>query len=574
MVRVAHLASVVAAAVGVAASGASKSTKRCFPDDFLWGTATASYQVEGAWNETGRTPSIWDDFCRKNADVQCANVADDFVHRYKGDIAIMKHMGLSTFRLSISWSRLMTWNNTTKKMERNQPGIDFYHSLLDTLHAAKIKPVVTLYHWDLPLALQTNVDGWLDPSIVTHFNEYAELVFEEFGAKAQYWTTFNEPTSFVLAGYAEQGRHPPEVKNSDTAAYLAAHHVLLSHANAVKTFRSKSIDGQIGIVLVSNMAFPLDKSSPQDQEAAERVLQFYVGWYLNPIVNGDYPEVMKKRAGAHLPQFTAEESALLKGSYDVFMFNHYSSNLVTDCASPTSEKPCAELARGWAADLGVDAVRFPVGSRPASTNANGDRLCTWFNGYPEGYLPYIRWGHAFNKSTPILLTENGWCGNSTIDNQDQLWYYQGYVDQVWQGIQEGIPIIGYHAWSFVDNYEWGSFEPRFGLFHVDFPAETGSKEGYTPRKNDLKLTPRPAAFWYEKLAKTNCLPEEHKKHSKHEEEAETVELAAATPKQSMSLLSWGFFGAVAALAGFVYRMQRRQQRRILDEQTPLVTKDL
>ncbi|CAK4674492.1 unnamed protein product [Aphanomyces euteiches] len=444
--------------VGGAASVASVAAKKgCFPNNFLFGTATAAYQVEGGWNLTDRTPSIWDDFCRQNDHVQCANVADDFIHRYPSDIAIMKDMGLSSFRFSISWSRVMHWNNASERMEPTRAGIAFYHALIDTLLAAKIVPIVTLYHWDLPSALHTHINGWLNASIVAHFNAYATLMFDEYGAKVPYWTTFNEPTSFILGGYGD-GDNPPGISNSYTAAYTAAHHVLLSHATAVKTFRAKHIDGKIGIVLVSSMAFPLDPLRREDRDAAERKLQFNIGWYLNPIVHGDYPDIMKNRAGKHLPSFTHDESALLRGSYDLFMLNHYSSTLFTDCTSP----------------------RYVAGNDEAAL---------------------MRWASA-----PILLTENGWCGNATIDNPDQLWYFQEYLKQVWQGIQEGIPIVGYTAWSFLDNYEWGSYDPRFGLFHVEYPPQIGSKDGFDPQPADLKRTPRPAALWFGQLAKTKCFP--------------------------------------------------------------------
>ncbi|RHY50323.1 hypothetical protein DYB34_014038, partial [Aphanomyces astaci] len=231
------------------------------------------------------------------------------------------------------------------------------------------------------------------------------------------------------------------------------HHVLLAHATAVQTHRSKHLTSKIGITLNSDMALPLDPTDDRDVEAAERKLQFSLGWFLNPIVHGDYPAVMKRRAGHRLPRFTAADSALLTQSYDVFMLNHYSTNVVTDCASTTST---------------VD----------------------W---YPQGYLPLIRWMHAFNKSAPILLTENGWCGHNVVDNPDQLWYFESYLAQVWLAVAEGVPVIGYTAWSFVDNYEWGSFDPRFGLFHVEFPPETGTVDGFEPKSTDLKRTARPAA---------------------------------------------------------------------------------
>ena len=156
-------------------------------------------------------------------------------------------------------------------------------------------------------------------------------------------------------------------------------------------------------------------------------------------------------------------------------------------------------------DLAIDSSRFPEGARLSDTNKAGERNCVWFSGYPAGYLKTIRWMHARDTSADILLTENGWCGNATIENADQLWYFQTYLEQVYNAIQEGIPIIGYTAWSLMDNYEWGSYQPRFGLFYVDFPKQAGSHKGYVPEKEDLKRIPRPAAHFIAHVAQSNCL---------------------------------------------------------------------
>ncbi|TYZ65294.1 hypothetical protein PybrP1_011462 [[Pythium] brassicae (nom. inval.)] len=316
--------------------------KRCFPKDFLFGSATASYQVEGAWDEGGRTRSIWDDFCRARPGLDCANVADDFYHRYRDDIKLMVASGLDSFRFSISWSRVMNWDPAAKKMKPNAPGIAFYHDMLDELARSGLTPILTLYHWDLPSELHTQLQpqGWLNREIIGHYMDYAELVFAEFGAKVELWSTFNEPISFVSS--------------------------------------------------------------------------------------------------------------------------------VTKCSS---------LSLGWERDVGVDQTRAPVGARLSSLNDLGQHNCVWFTGYAPGYLEFIKWAHKHDPSADILLTENGWCGNDTIDNPDQLWYFQTYLEQVYRAITEfKIPVIGYTAWSFYDNYEWGSFKPRFGLYYVNFTAATGAQD--------------------------------------------------------------------------------------------------
>jgi beta-glucosidase/6-phospho-beta-glucosidase/beta-galactosidase len=503
----------LAAAVLSTATAAADDSARCFPADFMFGSATAAYQVEGAWNEGGRTPSVWDEFCREREDVACANVADDFYHRYRSDLALMQSSGLSSFRFSVSWSRLMNYDAETKRMKANPEGVAFYHALLDEIRARGMEPVLTLYHWDLPVELHHELSppGWLNEQIVDHFVAYASLAFAEFGAKVKFWTTFNEPLTFTVAGYGT-GASAPGLTNSTTNVYTSAHYVLLSHATAVRKFRELKTEGEIrqdariGIVTNCDFAYPLDPTSERDIATAERKMQYDLGWYIHPIVTGDYPEIMKQRGGDRLPKFTPEQSALLKGSYDLLMLNHYSSKLVTDCDSPTSNTPCDKLSMGWEQDKGVDDSRLPAGARPASRNSEGKLNCAWFCGYPPGYYDTIKWLHSQDPSADILLTENGWCGNDQVDNPDQLWYFQEYLQRVYRAVVEDhIPIIGYTAWSFLDNYEWGSFEPRFGLYYVNFTAQTGSKLGYTPKDTDLERLPRPAATWFAGVAQSKCL---------------------------------------------------------------------
>ncbi|OWY95932.1 Beta-glucosidase [Phytophthora megakarya] len=261
--------SLVQPAATLLATASVATDVRCFLDDFLFGSATASYQVEGAVKEGGRKPSIWDQFCRERPDVKCANVADDFYHRYKDDIQLMAKMGLQSFRFSISWSRAMNWDPALHGMRPNPEGIAFYHSLIDDLKSNGIKPILTLYHWDLPLELHTELSpqGWLNSDIVQHYAEFATLIFHEYGSKVNLGTTFNEPLSFTTAGYAT-GREAPGFTGSPIQVYAATHNVWLSHARAVQQFRelktSRVIndEARIAIVLNADYAYPLDASNP------------------------------------------------------------------------------------------------------------------------------------------------------------------------------------------------------------------------------------------------------------------------------------------------------------------------
>ncbi|CCI48921.1 unnamed protein product [Albugo candida] len=560
---------------------------KCFPSDFMFGSATAAYQVEGAWNEGGRTQSVWDEWCRSQEKLECANVADDFYHRFESDLDLMQQDGLNMFRFSISWSRVMNWNETTHKMQPNPVGIAYYHRLIDEMSLRKLTPVLTLYHWDLPLELQAKLEptSWLNAKIVDHYLDYADLMYREFGKKVIYWTTFNEPLTFVTQGYA-YGTAPPGISDSWSAMYMATHHVLLSHAHSVKLFRDYKKKGiidssaRISIALNCDIGLPLDADDELDVIAAERKNQFTLGWYLLPIVTGDYPSVMTERAGDNMQTFTAEEKQLLKGSYDLLMLNHYSTKLITDCDSDRSTIECSSLT-GYNRHVGVDSSRFPKGSRRASTNQDGQFNCDWFAGYAPGYLETIRWMHDKDPTADILLTENGWCGNETIKNLDQLWYHQTYLDQVHTAIfEEHIPIIGYTVWSFMDNYEWGTFEPRFGLYYVNMSKELRAKDiQVTPQSTDLERIPRLAANWYREVAKTKCFEpvsvDELAPASKLNLAKEEYTISAASTTQapfaaSVGVIVAALIAAITIMLSAVAVGQTRSPHSGTMETTPLI----
>ncbi|EGZ16994.1 hypothetical protein PHYSODRAFT_497960 [Phytophthora sojae] len=546
---------------------------RCFPDGFMFGSATAAYQVEGAWNESGRTPSIYDAYCRETPGIECANVADDFYHRYHDDIKLMVETGLQSFRFSTSWSRAMTWDPETRRMRPNPPGLAFYHSVIDELNANGITPILTLHHYDLPLALQTELDpqAWLNPDISSHFDDYAALMFNEFGSKVNFWTTFNEPLGLVGYAYGMGFPNmPPARRGSPTEAYEVSKGVLMCHAKAVKTFRELREAGvvasgaRISMVLVSSYFYPLDESNPKDVAAAQRAMDFDMGWFLQPLLTGDYPAIMREIAGDRLPRFTAEESALLKGSYDMFQLNHYSSQAVTSCDSPTSTVDCASLAPGWQADKGVDDSHIIPGTLHPKPDRFGNNYCAnLFTPYPPGYLAMIKYMHAHDPTVDILLTENGWCGNDEIENMDQVHFFEAFVEQVHKAVvEEKLPVIGYTAWSFLDNFEWGSYKPRFGLYYVNWTSETGSPDFNNPKPTDLARIPRPSARWFQKLSTSRCLDKVS---------TSSTILAFEEPTKDITEL----FGAPLVMLGVVALVLlvgiKTQQRSQNDERTPLVS---
>jgi len=489
--------------------------KHPFPPDFKWSAAIAAYQAEGGSSDAGRQPSIWDDFCKRAVrcnglqtldpppgqecePIECADKADDVFHKYKEDITLMQSMHLTAFRMSLSWSRLMSWDPDRKRMVRNPEGVAFYKDLLLELRSKFIEPHVTLYHWDMPLALEQNIGapgqgGWLSRDIVGHFNDFASLAFEEFGHIVPIWFTVNEPWTFSVFGYGF-GMHAPGHKGSPTETYLVGHHVLLAHAVAVQTYRTMRAngtrvrkDGQISFVLLSDFGIPVLAGDPDDEAAAKDYNSFMLDWFLHPVTYGTYPQVMVEKAGDHLPSFTDEEAALVRGSVDGFFgLNHYTTKAVTDCASPRSKFPCPDLPAGWMADVHVDMMQHPKGARVPS-----NPMCSVFQGYPEGYDVLLNYVHKNYPKLRMMLTENGWCGSDLLDDQDQLWYYQEYLGRVQDAVSRGIPIMGYTAWSLMDNYEWGSYQPRFGLWQVDY--------------ENLRRVPKTAALWYSKVAQRNCL---------------------------------------------------------------------
>ncbi|CAI5719922.1 unnamed protein product [Peronospora destructor] len=398
-------------------------------------------------------------------------MTNDFFRHYRDDVQWMSDMGMSSFRFSISWSRVMRWDAETRRMQPNPRGIAYYHALLD--------------------ALQTQLEpkGWLNPDIVTHFKDFAQLAFREFGGKVKYWATFNEPLTFISGGYGLRDAAPGAVEPSDTNTYTVGHNVLLSHAKAVEMFRALkgeetsvvAAGARIGIVLNAEFSYPMDESDILDVEAAERKMQFDLGWFMTPIITGAYPEIMRERVGERLPRFSSDEAALVKGSYDVFMFNNYYSRVVTNCDSEHSAMSCDEHPPGHARDRGIDDTRTPSGAHMPPT---------------DDYVATIKWLHEKDPSTEILLTDNARCGNDQVNNLDRLQYFQVYVGQVYKAVvEEKIPIIGFTVWL-PDTNERGSYEPQLDVRDANLASRSAGR---------LPRIPYPAAKWFTHLTTTKCL---------------------------------------------------------------------
>ncbi|WCJ19060.1 beta glucosidase 12 [Euphorbia peplus] len=467
-------------------------TRASFPQGFLIGSASASIQYEGAAAEDGKGPSIWDKFVATHrdrvADHRDPSVANDQYHRYKEDVAIMKDLGFEIYRMSISWPRVLPKGNL--KGGVNQAGINYYNNLINELLANGIKPVVTLFHWDSPQALEDEYQGFLNRRIVDDFRDYADLCFKTFGDRVKMWLTMNEPLTFSTAyttGIFAPGRCSNRTRctagDSAREPYIVGHNILLCHSAAVKVYREKyqnSQKGQIGIPLNTAWHLPLSPNSTEDQGAAARAVAFQLGWFMDPLYSGAYPPEMVKTVGNRLPTFTAEESKLLKGSYDFIGVNYYT----TTYASPPSSCQPQDVPTYYT-DRCVNDTGFRNGV------PIGPLAGTWILIYPDGFKQLVL--HIKNKyNDPVMyITENGVI-EEKLDDKLRVDYYQNHLAKLSEAIKLGAKVKGYMLWSLLDNFEWvDGYTSRFGIVHIDFDS-------------GLKRTLRSSALWFKSFMKAHA----------------------------------------------------------------------
>ncbi|XP_048323428.2 vicianin hydrolase-like [Ziziphus jujuba] len=464
-----------------------------FPKDFIFGAGSAAYQSEGAAHIDGRGPSIWDVFTReqkeKIADGSNGDVADDFYHRYKDDIKLMKKIGLNSYRFSISWSRILPKGKLSGGV--NPLGIKFYNNLINELLANGLQPFVTLFHFDLPQALQEEYGGFLSPKIVKDFTDFADICFKSFGDRVKLWATMNEPNGAAINGYSSGIGAPGRCSsyagnctagNSATEPYIVAHNMLISHASAVKLYRQKYKPyqkGQIGITLVTHWFEPKHNTS-SSRLAASRALDFFLGWFAHPITYGDYPESIKSIVANRLPKFTGAEAKLLRGSIDFFGINYYTTNYAESAplASP--------LNRSYVADrqttLTTEKNGKPIGTPTA---------LSWLFIYPQGLKDLLVYIKNTYKNPPIYITENGMADvrndsipvKVAIKDSLRIRYHHGHISSVLQALKQGANVKAYFVWSYFDDFEWDAgFTVRFGICYVDF-------------KDNLKRYLKYSAYW-------------------------------------------------------------------------------
>jgi len=455
-----------------------------FPEGFAWGTSTSSYQIEGAPLADGKGPSIWDTFTQipgKVANGESGEIAVEHYYKYKEDIALMAAMGLQNYHLSISWSRVQAQGRGAA----NAKGIQFYSDVIDELLKNGITPWITLYHWDIPTALQLETDGFLNPDIAGYFADYAELCFKHFGDRVKNWMTFNEPWVYSILCHGHGVLAPGRKSNSEP--YIVGHNILRAHGKAVDVYRRKYQEeqkGKIGIINNCDWREPYTDSE-EDKAAAQRSLEFFLGWFADPIFLGDYPEIMKKNVGDRLPKFSEEDIKLIKGSSDFFGINHYSTALVEN----------ADLNKTYEVNVYDNGCLFEDERVVLHADPEWKKTEMGWNIVPDGFRKLLHWISERYDHPEIYLTENGVALTDEIidgkvDDQQRIDFLEGYFSSAHQAIEEGVNLRGYFVWSFIDNFEWAlGYAKRFGLHHVDF--ETGVR------------TPKKSAKWYKEVMKNN-----------------------------------------------------------------------
>jgi beta-glucosidase len=448
----------------------NQSGGAAFPEGFVWGAATASYQIEGATGEDGRGESIWDRFSHtpgKVARGDTGDVACDHYHRWRQDIGLLGELNLQAYRFSIAWPRILPEG----RGRVNGRGLAFYDRLVDSLLDERITPWITLYHWDLPQVLEDQ-GGWPVRATADAFAEYVDVVTRRLGDRVQYWITLNEPWCSAHLGYCD-GHHAPGRKNrADSLA--AAHTLLLAHGLAVPIVRRNSPGAQVGITLNLAQVYPAS-DSPADGGAARRHAGFFNRWYLDPLYGRGYPDDMVELYGHDVPSTDpTSDFTTIAAPTDFLGLNYYAPTFIRD---EPSELP---LRAGDAGLAGAERTEMD-----------------WIV-YPRGLEDLLHWVAREYPTGPLYVTENGAAyadpapANGHVADPSRTRYYAGHLAAAQRAIAGGVPLRGYFAWSLLDNFEWAfGYTRRFGITYVDFATQ--------------ERTIKDSGRWYGRVARENRL---------------------------------------------------------------------
>ena len=420
-----------------------------FPNNFLWGIATSAYQIEGAAAEDGRGESIWDRFAHtpgKIKDGSTGDVACDHYHRYKEDVQLIRSLGVNAYRFSISWPRVLP----NGKGQVNQAGLDFYNRLVDALLAAKIEPMVVLYHWDLPQKLQDR-GGWGNRDTAKIFVEYTDCVVRRLGDRVKWWTTQNEMWCTVFLGYYN-GLFPPGLRDFKLALQ-AAHHVLLSHGLAVPVIRdSARKDGQVGICPNLTVSYPATDKA-EDEAAAKRDDGVFNRWFLDPLAGRGYPEETWAYYGDDVPEIEPEDMQHIAAPLDFVGVNYYNPPQIAN--DPRGPIPQAKRVPDQRLKRTADREIYPQGLYELLTRLKQE--------YPFPAYIVTENGAAY----PDKVSEDG-----KVHDPARIDFLNAHFEQAARAIASGVPLKGYFVWSLMDNFEWvEGYTLRYGLTYVDFPTQ-------------------------------------------------------------------------------------------------------
>ena len=424
--------------------------KADFGKDFLWGVATAAYQIEGAWNKDGKGVSIWDTFTHKKGKVKTKENGDtacDFYHRYPEDIGLVQQMGFDVNRFSLSWSRIMP--NGTGVI--NQKGVDFYHKVIDECIAKGVQPWITLYHWDLPQALEDK-GGWTNREVIAWFSEYVEFCTKTFGDKVKNWMVLSEPAAFTALGYM-LGMHAPGKRGFNHFG-AAVHHAAMCQAEGGRIIRKNVKNANIGSTFSCSHVQPY-KNTETHIKAADRMDAILNRLFLEPVLGLGYPFET-------VPLLNKMKKYILDGDMEKLTFDFDFIGLQNYTRNITKFSPFVPGA--W-------AIEVPAKKRNVPYTEMG------WEEYPEGIYQLLKKFAAYKNIKKIIVTENGAAypdsvQDNAVKDEKRIEFYKSYLAKVLQAKQEGVPVEGYFVWTLMDNFEWiEGFKPRFGLVYLDFETQ-------------------------------------------------------------------------------------------------------